>query len=198
MRICNLLRASGLAGALMITAAFTQRAEGSVIINISQVGLNVVITGSGTINLTALNLLGSAGVTTVLIPSNGVIEAGPLTGSISEYGGAVGPTTFGPGNQTFPSSGSGNLFGIIASDVVVPQGYTSGTSLLGSSTFNNATLASLGITPGTYVWTWGTGATADSLTLNAGTPEPGSLSLMAAGLLLAGLRMRKRRQGQSE
>ena len=32
-------------------------------------------------------------------------------------------------------------------------------------TFNNATFASLGFTPGTYIYTWGKGGTADSLTI---------------------------------
>jgi len=47
----------------------------------------------------------------------------------------------------------------------VPDGYTSNTRLTTSSTYTGATLASLGVTPGTYVWSWGSGATADSLTL---------------------------------
>ena len=192
MRICNLLRASSMAGALLITAAFTQRAEGSVIVNILQVGLNVVITGSGTINLSALSFFANTTATDVLIPDAGQAQVGPASGSVALYFPAAGPSTIGPGGQTLPSSGSGNLFGISSGVVTVPQGYTSGTSLSGSATFNSATLSSLGITPGTYVWTWGTGPTADSLTLNAGTPEPGSLSLIAAGLLLAGLRMRRR------
>ena len=37
----------------------------------------------------------------------------------------------------------------------VPQGYVSGGALSDSMTYNNATFASLGLTLGTYVWSWG-------------------------------------------
>jgi hypothetical protein len=60
-------------------------------------------------------------------------------------------------------------------------------------TFNNATFASLGVTPGTYVWTWGTGLRNQNFTLiigGAGLPDGGStVSLLSFALLgLAALR----------
>jgi len=73
--------------------------------------------------------------------------------------------------------------------------------LSSSSTYNGATIASLGMTPGTYTWTWGSGVDADSLTLNVpaasatATAVPTlpvyGLALTMLGLLLvAGRRLR--------
>ena len=42
--------------------------------------------------------------------------------------------------------------------LIVPRGYVSGTFLSDSATYSGKTFATLGVTPGTYVWTWGTGA----------------------------------------
>ena len=54
-------------------------------------------------------------------------------------------------------------------------------------TFDNATFASLGVTPGTYEWTWGTGLRNQNFTLiigGAGVPDGGStVSLHGFGLL---------------
>lgn len=70
----------------------------------------------------------------------------------------------------------------------MPQGYVSGSALSGSATFDSTTLASLGVTSGTYTWTWDSGA--NSFVLNIEqftvTPEPGSFLLIGIGLL-AGL-----------
>ena len=74
---------------------------------------------------------------------------------------------------------------MVAVLLAVPQGYLTG-AISGTSTFNNATFASLGITPGTYTWTWGTGMHADSFTIetvpDTGTTFPCSVSLRSAWL----------------
>jgi hypothetical protein len=90
------------------------------------------------------------------------------------------------------------MVGIDATDVLldVPRGYVSGSPLMDTSTYDDATFASLGVTPGTFVWTWGSGANAGSFTLHAGAaavPEPATLGLMVLGLLGAGFAGRKRR-----
>jgi hypothetical protein len=67
----------------------------------------------------------------------------------------------------------------------VPHGYVSGSSLSDSATYNNATFNSLGVTPGTYVWTWGTGPD-QKFTLDAvapAVPDTGStLGLLSLAL----------------
>jgi hypothetical protein len=83
-----------------------------------------------------------------------------------------GPAFFGGSVvATYAGSGTGDLVGILrfgsrdegllgpfVASLVIPRGYVSGTALSNSATYNNATLATLGVTPGTYEWTWGTGA----------------------------------------
>ena len=84
----------------------------------------------------------------------------------------------------FANSGSGNMVGIAAAILVeftgvllsVPRGYVSGTVLSDSATYSGATLATLGVTPGTYVWTWGTGAN-QNFTLQIKTPGPASTAI---------------------
>jgi VPDSG-CTERM motif len=60
-----------------------------------------------------------------------------------------------------------------------------GSALSDSATYDSATFASLGVTPGTYVWSWGTGAN-QNFTLvipAAGVPDAGS----TIGLLILAL-----------
>jgi hypothetical protein len=54
-------------------------------------------------------------------------------------------------------------------------------------TFNNATFVSLGVTPGTYIWTWGTGPN-QNFTLQIGpttVPDHGSTVAMLMLALVA-------------
>jgi hypothetical protein len=62
---------------------------------------------------------------------------------------------------------------------------------------NNETFASLGVTPGTYVWSWGTGLPNQNFTLiigGAGVPDGGS-TLSLLGFALLGLAALRRKLG---
>jgi hypothetical protein len=64
----------------------------------------------------------------------------------------------------------------------VPLGYKSGGLLSDTAIFDNTTIAKLGLTPGTYTWTWGSGADADSFVVDvASVPEPATWAMMILG-----------------
>jgi len=174
------------------------------VVTIEQVGANVVATGSGEFNITGLTSSESdSGLAANIEPEFGGITLG--AGNRTNYDGglnATGPTNFGSGFFTTASSSSGPqvAFGFaVASDVVVPSGYVSGTLLAPSTaTFDNSTLALLGITVGTYEWTWG--ASADqSFTIDvvATTPLPATLPLFAGGLGFVGYLTRRKKRNAS-
>jgi hypothetical protein len=85
----------------------------------------------------------------------------------------MAPSPFGSGTSiTNATSGTGEFFGVnfLAGSMrlVVPIAYTSNTVITGTSTYVGATLSSLGATPGTYIWDWGTGINAGSIILRVG------------------------------
>jgi hypothetical protein len=181
---------------IAVTLLFSVQPAQAYSVTLQQVGSNVVATGSGTFNLTGLTFLNSANVNGIGVNANsGIISTGP-TGSVNVdlYNGFTGPTSFGSGGAFFANTGNGDFVaiqGLVGGQLIVPQGY-SGAALSDSMTFNNATFASLGVTPGTYVWSWGRGEN-QNFTLvigGAGVPDGGTtVSLLGCALLgLAALR----------
>jgi hypothetical protein len=172
------------------------------IINVAEVGGDVVASGTGTINLTALTLdiyspeLAPPGVT----PFQALISTGSTNLALIDfYDGITGPVTFGPGFGTASTSATGDIF-LVGGELPnpglgVPPGYSGGT-LTSTSTWVGTTINGLGMTPGTYTWTWGTGPNADSLTLNIGqVPEPSTVSLLGIGMAgIAGGRWLRRKR----
>jgi hypothetical protein len=165
-------------------------------LTLKEVGNNVVANGSGPINLTGLIFHGTATIGAGVFPSLGIINTGPTSAPfIDLYIGLTGPTGFGSGGIASADTGRGDFVVMqgYQSLLAVPHGYVSNTALSSSSTYNNATFDSLGVTPGTYVWSWGTGLPGQNFTLiigGAGVPDGGStVSLLGFGLLgLAALR----------
>jgi hypothetical protein len=165
---------------------------------------NVVFTGSGTLDLTDLTSGGGATQNAQVIPVLGVILIGSSNVVVVDrYKGFTGPGSFGPGTGApNPDNGSAALVGIDGEVpfLEVPSGYVSGNPLSDNATYDNQTFSSLGLTPGTYDFTWGTGAHADSFTVQIGpattaTPEPASLTLLGSGAAgLAGFCWRRRKR----
>jgi PEP-CTERM motif len=182
------------------------QADAAVVVNVYQSGDNVVATGNGRADLTdlAYDVTALAGVGAGAVwGAFGAVFVAPSASAEGEvYLSVSGPASFGTGGLATGSSGSGDMFGVIASPLawgapalIVPAGYVSGTSLSGSSIFDGVTIASLGLTPGTYVYTWGTSADADSLTVNIeAVPEPSTWTMMLLGF--AGLGFAGHRRGR--
>jgi len=168
-------------------------AQAGYIVTLKQVGPNVVATGSGAIDLTGLSFFESDSFPGLIAADTGTIITGPTSAMppANFFQGVSGPISFGSGGLRDADSGSGDYVGIGGSrgsgSVLVPQGYVSGTALSDSMTFNNETFSTLGVIPGTYVWTWGTGVNQNfTLQIGAAVPDSGStfalLFLSLAGL----------------
>jgi hypothetical protein len=212
--MCKILIRSLFMSATM-AAVSAAPANAAYVVTFEQEGSNVVATGSGAIDLTDLT---ASPVVSVAGPSvNGGLGAeftGFLGGgaeAMTAYYGATGPASFGTNVTTVASSSEGvGLVGIATSGnsaftvLYIEQGYPPGADLPGSSTYDNQPLASLGLTPGVYEYTWGSGAHADSFTVEIGgsvgltsapVPEASTwiMMLMGFGGLGAGAFTRRRR-----
>jgi hypothetical protein len=186
-------------------------AQASYMVTIEQEGSNVVATGSGSIDLTDLTSAGMTGpVETSISPSEGILLIGNSPADNDDIYTGITPSSasFGTGGLNLASAATGNFVGIcgvpMSSDcdylhaiVILPTDYTSGAPLgTSTATFDDTTLSGLGVTPGTYEWTWGSGADADSFTLQIGpaaAPAPligrGLPALLAVGGLLLGSKL---------
>jgi hypothetical protein len=158
----------------LLLAGVAPSAQGALIVDAFETGPNVMFTGSGSLNLGAWTNILQTDEFGRVFPNSGDIVVGPTPNiPVDRYQTGVnfsGPSSFGTGSDGFADSGSDDIFGIIfgADDLIVPRDYVSGDPLSGSSTYLSETFASLGMTPGTYTWSWGSGSTADSFTLKVG------------------------------
>ena len=167
-------------------------ASSPMTVTITEVGSNVVMTASGTVDLTGLTLVesnfgpiggGGLGINTAtfICGNNGTY--------VTTYSGFTSvPSNFGFGSYTPPaSSASGNYFGVIMNGqppyfLLVPTGYTSGTNISSTLTFNNTTLSTLGLTVGTYTYTWSGGSIDVVVGTGLGGPTPTPTATSSGGV----------------
>ena len=143
-------------------------ASGDFNVTITQVGNDVVWNGSGSFNLAALTSAGPSGTVGGYNSGQAIWAIGPNT-SVDTYSGTITyPLSFGT-TALDVTSNTGSTFGILPGGsgrlLYVPSGYVSNTNISGTATYANTTIASAGLTPGTYTWSWGSGANASSLVM---------------------------------
>lgn len=138
-------------------------------VTVAEVGSDVVWSGSGSLNLTDLTLSFTQDLGSGYQSTDAIWAIGPNAPISCDFYELITtfPLTFGSGGIA-STSGTGSTVGILPSganrSLAVPQGYVSGTQISGSTTYVNQTISSMGLTPGTYVYSWGTGPNADSIT----------------------------------
>jgi hypothetical protein len=193
-----------LAGLLLVSC----NAFAAYTVTISQVGNSVTAAGSGSLDLTAISPpLGTSAFNPEIDGGLGYLGIGTVNNA-DVYLGITGPSGFGLGSTFISDSSSGPITGILAGPpglLFVPTGYVSGTPLPSTATWNGHTIASMGLTPGTYTWTWGTaGVDADSFTIvinaapvasPASIPALSGWGLIGLSFILAMLGISRKRQG---
>lgn len=180
-------------------------AFGALAVTIQPSGADVALSWSGSINTADLTLqLANFAASSIVLPSQAFIAKGV---PVAEYSGASGPTNMGASAvDTTLSTSSGDNFMIwgLLGRIGVPVGYGSGNPISGSGTFSNKTIATLGLTAGTYTYTWGSGGTADSVTVTiSNTPPPAPVptlsewAMLTFAMLIAGFGIYQQRRRQS-
>lgn len=184
-------------------------AKAGLILNIEQVGNDMVASYSGSINLDAV----------IIEPSSAIFVSG-LYSDPNRFGFSVGNSiinTFAPvyempnlvpaiGIGTVPyistADETGDPFGFGYVDtpgfnikqLILPSGYVSGAFIAGSATYTNTDLFSLDFVGGSYTFSFGQNGISETITLNIQSPAlntvnaPATAAFAILGLILIGTR----------
>ncbi|NIJ06764.1 hypothetical protein FHS31_000346 [Sphingomonas vulcanisoli] len=200
-------RAIQVAAAAVAVFFDASAALSAVTINIVESNGTVIMSESGSLDLTGSTNLGSSSIVQagVFQTRSATIYLG-FTSLYNLYGGLTGGSrSFGNLNVSANAiSFSGDFFGLLGSvkRFALSSSYVSGAALSGSSTFSGS-IASLGLTEGTFNYS----TPSDTITLNVGSaavaggaasvPEPATWAMMLMGFGAIGFTLRKRSPGLS-
>ena len=200
---------------LALAALSAPSAQATYLVTFQEVGSDVVEAGSGSLDLTDLDV-GSFGIPrdASVTPLLGRFFSGVFTDANTSFANvfSIPALAFGSGPFTAASTTAGGPVGLTSGlgdlpTLIFPADYISGTPLSDSSTYLGATISSMGMTPGDYVFGWGSGDHADTFTIDIvaspppAVPEPSTWAMMLigfAGLSYAAVRRRSHRLCMSE
>jgi hypothetical protein len=177
------------AAILALAALSASSAQAKFVAVFQQVGSAVEETGAGTIDLTDLSDSPAVNPLEASIAPIASFFISGTSGALGQlYRGVTGPRNFGPGDPASADQSNGDIVelsaGISNQQIYVPVGYVSGDALSNSSVYLNSTFASLGMTPGIYVYTWGSGEHADTFSIDiAAAPEASTWAMMLMGFV---------------
>ncbi|MDP0500338.1 MAG: PEP-CTERM sorting domain-containing protein [Verrucomicrobiota bacterium JB022] len=178
---------------ITLSTVFTVSLTAHAAVNITalEVSGDVVFTAAGTLDLSSLTFAGSGLAFNQINASASYLSMG--SGFADSYISVTGPSSFGTSEFTSSTTFSGDGIVFTSTNLLVPAGYVSGTALSSTMTFEDATLESLGLTPGSYTWSWGSDSA--TLTISApAVPEPTTYALLG-GLAALGFAAWRRRRG---
>jgi len=202
MKFGNLLAIAVIS--LMMCASLS---HAEMTINVSEVGGDVVASANGTVNTAGISPFGGGTINGGFTYGSGynafydgVLMVSAPAANIDGYI-INSPVVFSTGTSIFnATSNSGGTIGITLSStsgqdrLKVPPNYVSNSPISATSTWAGTTITSLGLIPGTYVITWGSGDNADSLTLTidaSAAPSTYSVSGDVGGPAGATMRLRQ-------
>lgn len=146
-------------------------------ISLTQVGSDVVMSGSGQINTTGMTSAASvSSCSSRFDPPGTTVCLGTGNYGLRFGGGITGagvPSAMGT-LQVFGSSATGAPLVISTNDLYLPAGYVSNSPITNSVTFVGRTLATMGAVVGTYTMTLTSG---DTIVVNVGGATPASVSV---------------------
>lgn len=183
-------------GAFLTASALASPANAALEIRFSEGSEGVTAITSGSLSLTGLTQEVFFFANTSVRPSQAQFGTGSfLPYSLTGYSGFSGPASFGTGTTARAASFStGNNIRLNGPFVGLDSAYISGSSFNATSIFAGQTFATLGLTPGEYVYR----SSADTITvriggISAAVPEPSTWALMLLGFGAVGYSLRRKK-----